>query len=105
MSNSAVQMARTITAMVPRKPAQSLLGQSAQKKEETHAHSAAMAAAVAAWQYAAAIALNQACSAAPEDWFIDQGNHEFIKGCRSLPDLEAMCDPAYPWSGRRADQL
>lgn len=105
MSNSAVQMARTITAMVPRKPVVSLLGQSAQKREESHAHSAAMAAAVAAWQYAAAVALNEACNAAPEDWVIDHSNHEFIKGCKSLPDLEAMCDPAYRWSGRRADQL
>ena len=105
MSNAAIQMARAITAIVPRKPALSLLGLSEEKKEERHAHFAAYAAAVAAWQYAAAIALNEASSAAPADWHVDQDNHEFIKGCKSIQDLEAMCDPAYPWSGRRTDQL
>lgn len=105
MSNAAINMARAIGSMVPAKPALSLRGFSEEKKQERLAHFTAMAAAVAAWQYAAAVALNDACSAAPPDWFIDQDNHEFIKGCRSIPDLEAMCDPAYPWSGRRADQM
>lgn len=105
MSNAAVKMARDITAMVPRKPALSLLGLSEEKKEERHAHFAAAAAAVAAWQYAAAIALNEAASAAPADWIIDYDNLDFIKGCQSIPDLQAMCDATYPWSGRRIDQV
>lgn len=105
MSHAAIQMARTISAMIPLKPALTLRGLTECQKEERHAHFAAKAAAVAAWQYAAAIALNEASSAAPGDWFIDQDNHEFIKGCESIADLEAMCDPAYPWSGRRADQI
>lgn len=105
MSNAAIQMARAISAMVPAKPALTLRGLTEEKKEERHAHFAASAAAVAAWQYAAEIALNEALSAAPEGWFIDQDNQEFIKGCKSISDLEAMCDPSYSWSGRRADQI
>lgn len=105
MSNAAIQMARTISAMIPAKPVTSLFGSRGDTgRQEQHAYFAAMAAAVAAWQYAAHVALTQASSAAPDGWFIDQDNHAFIDGVKSLADLEAMCDPAYSWSGRRADQ-
>lgn len=106
MSNSAIQMARAISAMIPAKPAPSLFGSRGDVgRQEMQAHGAAVAAGVAAWKYAAHIALNQAASEAPEGWVINQGNHTLIDGMNSIADLEAMCDPTYPWSGRRTDQL
>lgn len=106
MSNAAVQIARAISAMIPAKPAPSLFGSRGDVgRQEMQAHGAATAAAVAAWQYAAHTALIEAASAAPEGWVVDQDNHAFIDGVSSLPDLEAMCDPSYPWTGRRADQV
>lgn len=106
MSNAAVQMARTISALIPAKPVPSLFGSRGDAgRQEMQAHGAATAAAVAAWRYAAHTALTQAASAAPEGWFVDQDNHAIIDGVSSITDLEAMCDPSYPWTGRRADQV
>lgn len=104
MTNAAIQVARAISAMVPTKPKTTLLGGAA-RRQEAIAYGAAMSAAVAAWQYAAGVALVAATDAAPEGWVVDADNHDFIKGVRELSALEAMCDPAYPWSGRRADQV
>lgn len=97
MTNAAIEMARKITALVPAKPAPKLLGCAAIRQEQM-AYYAAMAGAVGAWKYAAHVALNEAISAAPSGGMIDYNNHECIKFCNSITDLEAMCSPTYPWS-------
>lgn len=103
MSNSAaVKIAQAITEMIPAQPKG--LGFGEERRQAWQAHTAASVAAVAVWQYAATLALNAAASAAPAGWVVDQDNLGFIKGCQSIADLVAMCDPAYPWSGRWSDQ-
>lgn len=105
MSNASIEMARTISAMVPAKPKSTLLGGEAHRQEML-AYGTAMAAAVAAWKYAAHLALNAAQSAALDDqWYVDDSNRALIDGWDDIKALEAMCDPQYPWTGRRADQL
>lgn len=104
MQNAAIQVARNIAALIPAKP-MSILGKGEANRQDQLAYGATMAAAVAAWRYAAHVALNNADSCAPADWKIDQGNHSLIDGVTSLPDLEAMCSESYPWTGRRHDQV
>ena len=99
-----VQVAQEISALLPVKPKVTLLGGEAHRAQQIE-YGTFHAAALGAWQYAAHQALNVASSASPKEWVVDQDNHAFIDGVKSISDLESMCESGYPWTGRRVDQV
>ena len=103
--SAAVQVAKQITALIPARPKVKLVGGGdANLATLLASYGAYRAAAVGAWRYAASLALAAACVAAPRGWNVDhQGGGELIMGTHDINDLEAMCQPDYPWSGRQWD--
>lgn len=97
------QVAQAISALLPAKPKGTLLGGEAHRALQIE-YGTFYAAALGAWRYAAHQALNAAGSASPKEWVVDQDNHAFIDGVQSITDLESMCDPGYPWTGRSLEQ-
>jgi len=90
-----VQAAAGIAALMPAKPAKTLLG----NREQQLVYSVFEAAAKAAYRRAAQECFNAAYSAAGGG--VDfEATHEFIKGdWMSLQDLIAMCEPGFGWGG------
>lgn len=114
--NAAIQAAEQISAIVPVKPKTQLVGTTANAEEYRAAfqiYGALHAAEMAAWKYAAVIALNNAegdlsaklAQTAPTEWFIDRTEAlALIEGETSPDILRGMCERIYGWPIRRFDQ-